>query len=145
MNFFFAFPPLRVWSVLRVTVFMLFGKLLMSETALGCGIRSLVWNITLLICDFFFLFLEVYFSFSPLFQWWNKLSALHNRSNNFSLIVQRPFKQRIEAIFPYGGPIVKAEWWVFHRVVLTSPMLCSYCFDLFALYQRLVEVWVGVF
>ena len=38
MSSVFVFPLLQVCTVLTLTLFMIFGKWLMSETALGCGI-----------------------------------------------------------------------------------------------------------
>ena len=82
MNFVFVFLLLQVWTILRLTLFMLFKKLLMSETALGCGTWSLVWNIALWSVISFFVFRILFLIFSTVSEE-KQTSSLPNRKQFF--------------------------------------------------------------
>ena len=117
---------------------MPFGKLLMSETALGCGIWSLVWNISLWSMISFFVFGSLFLIFATISEVKQTFHRCPAEINILSLVVRRPFKQRIGAICPYGTFVAEAERWVLCRIVLTYPMSC--CFALLEVGQS----WVGV-
>ena len=61
------------WIVLRTTVFVLFEKLLMSETVWAVECEDWISDVACLICVFFLWYWKSNSLFSPLFWRWNKI------------------------------------------------------------------------